>query len=129
MRVRVFLTVGLLVTSQLLLLGGIVLARWVVECGGGACAGTVRAASLLSSPRDVILTALVVAAPYLLAALVAAVTWLVTDFRVSQPATAPVPVRPAQTFSSAPQPAGLAVAGDADLRPFYDHLVISQEAA
>ncbi|MGH2615507.1 MAG: hypothetical protein ACRDJC_09735 [Thermomicrobiales bacterium] len=91
---RVFLTVGLLVASHLLLLGALVLGRWVIDCGGGACAGTVRAASPFTPPRDVILTALAIAAPYLLAALVVAVTWFVTGRAAARPAATPVPARP-----------------------------------
>jgi hypothetical protein len=73
---RTFLIAALLVASQLLWLGTAVYAKWVVDCGGGACAGTVRANSPFDSPRDLLLTALAVAAPYLLAMVVVAVAWL-----------------------------------------------------
>ena len=72
---RTILIAALLVASQLLLLGAAVTAKWVVECRGGACAGSVRANFPFDSPRDLLLTALAVAAPYLLAMLVT-VAWL-----------------------------------------------------
>ena len=69
------LIAALLITAQPLLLGAAVYAKWVIECGSGACAGTVRANSPFDSPRDLLLTALAVAAPYLLTTLVVAVAW------------------------------------------------------
>jgi len=87
---RAILIVVLFVTSQLLLLGAAVYAKWVVECKGGACAGTVRANSPFGPPGDALLTALAIAAPYLLAVLVAAVTWLLTSRTAAQP-TEPFP--------------------------------------
>jgi hypothetical protein len=87
---RTILILFLLVVSQPLLIGAGVLARWLIDCGSGACAGTVRAYSPFGSPRDVLLTALAAAAPYLLAVLVAAVTWLLAGRTLSQPAAGPV---------------------------------------
>ena len=75
-----------LVVSQPLLVGAGVLVKWVIECGDGACASTVRANSPFGSPQDMLLTMLAVAAPYLLAVLVAAVTWLLTSRTAAQPA-------------------------------------------
>jgi hypothetical protein len=83
---RAILIVVLLVASQPLLVGASVVVKWVVECSGGACASTVRANSPFGSPRDMLLTMLAVAVPYLLAELVAAVTWLLTSRTAAQPA-------------------------------------------
>jgi hypothetical protein len=88
---RTILMAFLLVASQPLLLGAGVLARWGIECGGGACAGTAYATSPFGPPRDVLLTALAVVAPYLLAVLVAGVTWLLTSRTAAQPAAEPFP--------------------------------------
>ena len=90
---RTILIACLLVAAQPLLLGAGVLARWAVDCGG-ACAGTVRAISPFGSPRDALLTALAAAAPYLLAVLVAAVTWLLAGRAAAQPAAEPLPAPP-----------------------------------
>jgi len=76
----------LLVVSQPLLIGVGVLAKWAIECGGGTCAGTVWATSPFGAPRDVLLTALAVALPYLLVVFVAAVAWLLTGRTAAQPA-------------------------------------------
>jgi hypothetical protein len=96
-----------LVVSQPLLVGAGVLTKWVIECGDGACAGTLYATSPFGPPRDALLTALTVAAPYLLAVLVAAVTWLLTSRTVAQPVTEPFPASPA------PQAVGRPLAGGA----------------
>ena len=42
---RTILIFALLVASQPLLMGVGVLTKWAIECGGGACVGTARAAS------------------------------------------------------------------------------------
>jgi hypothetical protein len=82
---RAIVIASLLLASQPLLVGVGVLTKWVVECGGGACAGTVYAASPFGPPRDALLTAVAVAAPYLLAVLVAAVMWLLVDQTAAEP--------------------------------------------
>ena len=86
---RTVLIAALLVASQQLLLGAAVYAKWVIDCGGGACAGTVRADSPFGPSRDALLTALAIAAPYLLIVLVAAMTWLLTSRTASQLAAEP----------------------------------------
>jgi hypothetical protein len=102
---RTVLIAALLVASQQLLLGAAVYAKWVIDCGGGACAGTVRANSPFGPPRDALLTALAIAAPYLLIVLVAAVTWLLTSRTASQPA--------AESFSaSSARQAGVGLNGN-----------------
>jgi hypothetical protein len=88
---RTILIAFLFVVSQPLLIGAGVLVRWLIDCGGGACAGTVRAASPFDSPRDVLLTGLAAAAPYLLVVFVAAVAWLLAGRTLAQPAAEPVP--------------------------------------
>ena len=88
---RTILIAFLFVVSQPLLIGVAVLAKWAIECGGGACTGTVRATSPFGAPRDVLLTALAVALPYLLVVFVAAVAWLLTGRTLTQPAAEPVP--------------------------------------
>jgi hypothetical protein len=88
---RTILIVFLLVVSQPLLIGTGVLARWLIDCGSDACAGTVRATSPFGSPRDALLTALAAALPYLLVVFVAAVAWLLAGRTLTQPADAPVP--------------------------------------
>ena len=88
---RAILMIVLLVALQPLLLGGGVLATWVIECSGGVCAGTVRASSPFGPPRDVLLTGLTAAAPYLLAVLIAAVAWLFATGTAAQPAAEPLP--------------------------------------
>ena len=110
---RAILIVSLLVASQPLLIGAGVLAKWTVECGGGACAGTVHAASPFGTPRDVILTALAAAAPYLLVVLVAAGTWLLAGRGAAQSAGSPFPARPAHRLASASRPEGFAHDEDA----------------
>ena len=88
---RTILIAFLLVVSQPLLIGVGVLAKWAIECGGGACAGTVRANSPFGAPRDVLLTGLAAALPYLLVVFVAAVAWLLVGRTLTQPAPEPVP--------------------------------------
>ena len=88
---RAILITSLLVASQPLLIGAGVLTRWAIECGGDTCAGTVRANSPFGPPRDLLLTALAVSAPFLLAVLVAAVTWLLVGRTAAQPAAEPFP--------------------------------------
>ena len=100
---RAIVIASLLVASQPLLIGVGILTKWVIECGGGACAGTVYAASPFGHPRDALLTALAVAAPNLLAALVAAVMWLLVDHTATQPAA---DWEPRRRVSLAPHPAG-----------------------
>lgn len=89
---RTLLIAFLFVVSQPLLTGVGVLARWVIECGGGDCAGTVRATSPFGAPRDVLLTALAVAMPYLLVVFGATVAWLLAGRTLTQPAVKSVPV-------------------------------------
>jgi hypothetical protein len=86
---RTILIAFLLVVSQLLLIGTGVLARWLIDCGSDACAGTARAYSPFGSPRDVLLTALAAALPYLLAVFAAAVAWLLAGRAVARPAAEP----------------------------------------
>ena len=86
---RTILIAILLVAVQPLLVGASILTKWAIECAGGACAGTVRASSPFGPPRDMLLTVLAVAAPYLLAVLIAAVMWLLTTL-TSRAATQPV---------------------------------------
>jgi hypothetical protein len=88
---RTILIAFLFVASQPLLIGVGVLAKWAIECGGGACAGTIRATSPFGSPRDVLLTGLAAALPYLLVVFVAAVAWLLAGRTLTQPAPEPVP--------------------------------------
>jgi hypothetical protein len=88
---RIILTAFLFVASQPLLIGTVVFVRWLIDCGGGACAGTVRTNSPFGSPRDVLLTALAAAVPYLLVVFVAAVAWLLAGRTLTQPAAEPVP--------------------------------------
>lgn len=90
---RVFLTAFLLIAVEPLLIGAGVLAKWAVECGGGACAGSVYAASPFGTPRDLILTAFVAAAPYLVAVLVAAGAWLLTGRTARRSAVRPFPAQ------------------------------------
>jgi hypothetical protein len=68
----------LALAAEPLLVGGAVLAKHAVDCGGGACAGTSRADSIFGPTPDALLTALVAAAPLLLAVLVATATLLLT---------------------------------------------------
>jgi hypothetical protein len=88
---RIILTAFLFIASQPLLIGAGVLAKWAIECGGGACVGTVRATSPFGMPRDVLLTGLAVVMPYLLVVFVAAVAWLLAGRTLTQPAAEPVP--------------------------------------
>jgi hypothetical protein len=111
---RAILIVVLLVASQPLLVGVGVMAKWIIECSGGACAGTVRANAPFDSPRDLLLTALALTAPYLLAMLFA-VAWLLIGraaHRVGQrfPASA-------NSQSAAESPAGVARERPARQRP------------
>jgi hypothetical protein len=76
-----------------LLFGVGIVAKWAVACGGDACAGTVHATSPFATPRDVNLTALVVAAPYPLAVLIAAGVWLLAMREARQSAALPRPAR------------------------------------
>ena len=102
---RTVLIAALLVALQQLLLGAAIYAKWVIDCGGGACAGTVRADSPFGPPRDALLTALAIAAPYLLIMLIAAATWLLTSRTASQPA--------AESFSaSSARQAGVGLNGN-----------------
>jgi hypothetical protein len=73
---RVFLLAFLLVASQPLLLVTGLVAKWLVQCRGGDCAGTMHAASPFGSSRDVFLAALVLTAPHVLAVLIAGLAWL-----------------------------------------------------
>lgn len=88
---RTILITALFVASQPLLVSAGVLVRWVIDCGDGACAGTVRANSPFDSPRDMLLTALAAALPYLLVMFVAVVAWLLAGQMLTQPAAEPVP--------------------------------------
>ena len=88
---RTILIAFLFVVLQPLLTGAGILAKWALECGGGACAGTVRATSPFGAPRDVLLTALAVAMPYLLVVFIAAVAWLLAGRTLTQPAVETVP--------------------------------------
>ncbi len=99
----------LLASQPLLIVTGL-LVKWAMACGG-ACAATP-----FGSPRDIILTALAAAAPYLLALLVAAVTWLLASQRDAQPVVEPSPARHEQKGSPASWPAALAHATDAHER-------------
>jgi hypothetical protein len=91
--IRVFWTACLLIAVEPLLIGAGVLAKWVIECGGGACVGTVRADSPLGTPRDLLLTAFVAAAPYLLGTAVVAGTWLLTGREARRSVGRPFPAQ------------------------------------
>jgi hypothetical protein len=97
-----------LVVSQLLLIGTGVLARWLIDCGSDACAGTARAYSPFGSPRDVLLTARAAALPYLLAVFAAAVAWLLAGRAVARPARSRSRLHPQSRRSTARVPVGLA---------------------
>jgi hypothetical protein len=73
---RVFLIACLLVALQPVLFVTGIVAKWLIDCRGGSCAGAGDATSPIGSPRDVMLTALVLAAPHALAVLIAAMAWL-----------------------------------------------------
>ena len=102
---RVLLAISLLAASQPLLVGIGVLIKEATACGA-ICVSAAHLGDLLGSPRDVLLTALAVAAPYLLAGLVTAVTWLLAGRTEMQPTTGSV-LAPHEQRQLPAQPEGL----------------------
>ena len=117
---RTILIAFLFIASQPLLIGAGVLAKWAIECGGGACAGTVRATSPFSAPRDVLLTGLAVALPYLLVVFVAAVAWLLAGRTLMQPAVETVP--PSSAIQAIDRPATRGAVSAVGAGRMLDHL-------
>ena len=117
---RTILIAFLFIASQPLLIGAGVLAKWAIECGGGACAGTVRATSPFSAPRDVLLTGLAVALPYLLVVFVAAVAWLLAGRTLMQPAVETVP--PSSAIQAIDRPATRGAVPAVGAGRMLDHL-------